>query len=194
MAPLNRQDVLDEKEGDRSLQALNLGKAMSARLSKSGIGVVVLCAFGLIVSGPAGAETSKSAFCSDMTHVARTDATAIEHPTEQDTHRLASDLSTASAALPPATDVANRAQLVTLVASNLLGHNAPAIVATEAQYAEMWAQDTAAMFGYAASSSPSSVYTNLTPVAKYVEHDCPASEKAFRELDTSDHLHLTAGS
>ena len=151
MAWLNRQDVLDEKEGDRSLQAPNLGEAMNVRLSKSGIGVVVLCACGLIVSGPAGAQASKSAFCSDMTHVARTDATAIEHPTEQDTHRLASDLSTASAALPPATVVANRGQLVTLVASNLLGHNAPAIAATEAQYAEMWAQDAAAMFGYAAN-------------------------------------------
>jgi hypothetical protein len=167
---------------------------MSIRLSKSGIGGIVLCVFGLIVSGPAGAQPSKLAFCSDVTHVARADATAIQHPTEQDAHRLASDLSTASAALQPATVVANRAQLVTLVASNLLGHNAPAIAATEAQYAEMWAQDTAAMFGYAASSSPSSVFTNLTPVAKYVEHACPASEKAFRELDTSDHLHLTAGS
>ncbi len=167
---------------------------MSVRLSKSGIGVVVLSACGLIVSGPAGAQASKSAFCSDMTHVARTDATAIEHPTEQDTHRLASDLGTASAALPPATVVANRGQLVTLVASNLLGHNAPAIAATEAQYAEMWAQDAAAMFGYAANSSPSRVYTNLAPVAKYVEHACLASEKAFRDLDTSDHLHLTAGS
>ena len=167
---------------------------MSVRLSKSGIGVVVLCAFGVIVSGPAGAQASKSAFCSDMTHIARADATAIEHPTEQDTHRLASDVSTASAALPPATVGANRAQLVTLVASNLLGHNVPPIAAAEARYAEMWAQDAAAMFGYAASSSPSSVYMNLTPVAKYVEHVCLASEKVFGELDTSDHLHLTAGS
>ena len=194
MVSLNRWEVLDEKEGDRNLQALNMGEAVSVRLSNSGIGVVVLCAFGLIVSGPAGAQASKSAFCSDMTHVAGADATAIEHPTEQDTHRLASDLSIASAALPPATVVANRAQLVSLVASNILGHNAPAIAATEAQYAEMWAQDTAAMFGYAASSSPSSVYTNLAPVAKYVEHACVASKKAFRELDASDHLHLTANS
>ena len=167
---------------------------MSVRLSRSAIGVVVLCAFGLMVSGPAGAQAPKPGFCSDVTHVARADATTIEHPTEQSAHRLASDLSIASAALPPATVVANRAQLVTLVASNLLGHNAPAIAAAEAQYTEMWAQDAAALFGYAATSSPSSVYTDLTPVAKYVEHACQASEKAFRELDTSDHLHLTTGS
>ena len=194
VAPLNRWDLLDENMRDRRIHAPNLGEAMSVRLRKSGLGGVVLCALGLIASGPAGAQSSKSAFCSDMTHVARADATAIQHPTERDTHRLDSDLRIASAALPPATVVANRAQLVTLVASNLLGNNVPAVAATEAQYTEMWAQDTAAMFGYAASSSSSSAYTNLAPVTQYVEHACPASEKTFRKLDTSEHLHLTAGS
>jgi PPE family len=167
---------------------------MSVRLSKWAIGGIVLCAFGLIVSGPAGAQSSHSAFCSDMTHLARADGTAIQHPTGPETHRLASDLSTASAALPPATVVANRAQLVMLVASNLLGHNVPAIASTETQYEEMWALDAAGMFGYAATSSPSRTDTNLAPVAKYVEHACPASEKAFGGLVTSDHLHLTTGS
>ncbi|WP_252159672.1 PPE domain-containing protein, partial [Mycobacterium tuberculosis] len=40
--------------------------------------------------------------------------------------------------------VANRALLVALVATNFFGQNTPAIAATEAQYAEMWAQDAAA--------------------------------------------------
>jgi PPE-repeat protein len=40
-----------------------------------------------------------------------------------------------------------------LTATNLFGQNTPAIAATEAQYGEMWAQDVAAMFGYAASSA-----------------------------------------
>src|SRR5262249_31430655 len=44
----------------------------------------------------------------------------------------------------------NRTQLASLVATNLLGQNATAIAATEAQYAEMWAQDVAAIAGYAA--------------------------------------------
>ena len=35
-----------------------------------------------------------------------------------------------------------------LIATNLLGMNTPAIMATEAQYEEMWAQDVAAMLGY----------------------------------------------
>jgi PPE-repeat protein len=53
----------------------------------------------------------------------------------------------------PAVVAANRTQLMTLVATNLFGQNTPAIATTEAQYGEMWAQDAAAMYGYAASSA-----------------------------------------
>ncbi|WP_046318108.1 PPE family protein [Mycobacterium sp. UM_Kg1] len=52
--------------------------------------------------------------------------------------------------VPPSVIAANRAQLMTLLATNVLGQNAAAIAATEAQYAEMWAQDATAMYGYAA--------------------------------------------
>jgi PPE-repeat protein len=55
--------------------------------------------------------------------------------------------------VPPPVIAANRAQLMALIATNVLGQNTPAIAATEAQYAEMWAQDAAAMYGYAASSA-----------------------------------------
>jgi PPE-repeat protein len=55
--------------------------------------------------------------------------------------------------VPPPVIAANRVQLMTLVATNFFGQNAPAIMATEAQYLEMWAQDAAAMYGYAASSA-----------------------------------------
>ncbi len=55
--------------------------------------------------------------------------------------------------VPPPEIAANRALLMMLVATNFFGQNTPAIAATEAQYAEMWAQDAAAMYGYAASSA-----------------------------------------
>ena len=58
-----------------------------------------------------------------------------------------------AATVSPPEIAANRAQLMTLVATNLFGQNTPAIAATEAQYAEMWAQDATAMYGYAASSA-----------------------------------------
>lgn len=55
--------------------------------------------------------------------------------------------------VPPAEVAANRALLAALVATNVLGQNTPAIMATEAHYGEMWAQDALAMYGYAASSA-----------------------------------------
>ena len=61
--------------------------------------------------------------------------------------------------VPPPVIVANRVLLATLVATNFFGQNTPAIMATEAQYMEMWAQDAAAMYGYAASSAAASVLT-----------------------------------
>lgn len=48
----------------------------------------------------------------------------------------------------PAAVTANRVSLATLVATNFLGQNTPAIAMNELQYVEMWAQDVAAMVGY----------------------------------------------
>jgi PPE-repeat protein len=64
--------------------------------------------------------------------------------------------------VPPPVVAANRAQLSALVATNFLGQNSPAIAVTEAQYAEMWAQDAAAMYGYAASSAAASQLPSFT--------------------------------
>lgn len=58
--------------------------------------------------------------------------------------------------VPPLEVAANRAQLAMLVATNVIGQNTPAIAANEAQYGEMWAQDAAAMYGYAGSSAAAS--------------------------------------
>ncbi len=58
-----------------------------------------------------------------------------------------------AATVPPPVVAANRAQLAALIATNILGQNTPAIAATEVQYAEMWAQDAAAMYVYAGSSA-----------------------------------------
>ncbi|WP_424748475.1 PPE family protein [Mycobacterium sp.] len=64
--------------------------------------------------------------------------------------------------VPPPVIAANRAQLAALVATNVFGQNTPAIAATEAQYVEMWAQDAAAMNGYASASSATTQLTPLT--------------------------------
>jgi PPE-repeat protein len=66
-----------------------------------------------------------------------------------------------AATVPPAVVMANRTLLATLVATNVFGQNTPAIAATEAGYAEMWAQDAAAMYGYAASASAAATLTSF---------------------------------
>jgi PPE-repeat protein len=64
--------------------------------------------------------------------------------------------------VPPPVIAANRALLLALVATNFFGQNTPAIMATEAHYVEMWAQDAAAMYGYAGASSAASALTPFT--------------------------------
>lgn len=61
--------------------------------------------------------------------------------------------------VPPAAVAANRTQLAALVATNFFGQNTAAIAATEAQYAEYWAQDAAAMYAYSASSAAAAQFS-----------------------------------
>lgn len=61
-----------------------------------------------------------------------------------------------AATVPPPVIAANRSLLMTLIATNILGQNTAAIAATEAEYAEMWAQDAVAMYAYAGSSAAAS--------------------------------------
>jgi PPE-repeat protein len=67
-----------------------------------------------------------------------------------------------AATVSPAEIAANRSQLAALVATNILGQNALAIAATEAQYGQMWAQDAVAMYAYAGSSALATQLTAFT--------------------------------
>jgi PPE-repeat protein len=67
-----------------------------------------------------------------------------------------------AATVPPPLIAANRSQLMALIATNILGQNTPAIMSTEALYAEMWAQDAAAMYGYAGASATASQVSPFT--------------------------------
>ncbi len=66
-----------------------------------------------------------------------------------------------TATVHPLAVEANRVSLATLVATNFLGLNTPAIFANEFDYVEMWAQDVAAMLGY--HSGATAVAESLTP-------------------------------
>ena len=80
--------------------------------------------------------------------------------------------------VPPPVIAANRAQLMTLIATNILGQNTPAIAATEAQYAEMWAQDAAAMYGYAASSALATQLSQFTEPRQTTTPSGPSAQSA----------------
>ena len=67
--------------------------------------------------------------------------------------------------VPPPVIAANRGLLAMLAAPNFLGQNTPAIMAAEADYMEMWAQNAAAMYGYADASAAAATLTPFTPPA-----------------------------
>ncbi|MEB3030507.1 PPE family protein [[Mycobacterium] nativiensis] len=68
------------------------------------------------------------------------------------------------ATVPPPVIAANRSLLLSLIATNILGQNTATIAATELEYAQMWAQDAGAMYGYAgASASATALPPFVTP-------------------------------
>ncbi len=80
--------------------------------------------------------------------------------------------------VPPPSVAANRSLLAALAATNFLGQNTPAIAATEAQYAEMWAQDALAMYNYAASSAAATVLTPFSSPEQNTRPDAPSAQAA----------------
>jgi PPE-repeat protein len=80
--------------------------------------------------------------------------------------------------VPPPEIAANRSLLAVLVATNFLGQNTPAIAAAEALYAEMWAQDALAMYGYAGSSAAATVLTPFSSPHQNTDPGGTASQAA----------------
>ncbi len=80
--------------------------------------------------------------------------------------------------VPPPLIAANRSLLATLVATNFLGINTPAIAATEAQYAEMWVQDAVTLTTYEAASTAAAVLQPLTPASPTASPTAAASQGA----------------
>jgi PPE-repeat protein len=93
----------------------------------------------------------------------RSSATQAEQTATQAKAAAAAYEVTFAAMVPPAVIAANRALLQALVATNLFGQNTAAIAATETLYAEMWAQDATAMYGYAGASAAATTLTPFTP-------------------------------
>ncbi|BBY08042.1 PPE family protein [Mycobacterium noviomagense] len=112
-------------------------------------------------SGPASA--SMTAAAAPFVGWMSTTATQAEQTANQARAAAAAYEAAFALTVPPPVIAANRSLLMTLTATNFLGQNTPAIAATEAQYGEMWAQDAAAMYGYAASSATASTMNPFAP-------------------------------
>jgi PPE-repeat protein len=119
--------------------------------------------------GPA--STSMAAAAAPYTAWMNTTAAQAEETAAQAKAAVAAYESAFSMTVPPPVVTANRTTLATLVATNILGQNTPAIAANEADYAEMWAQDASAMYGYAGQSAAA---TQLTPFAAPAQTTNPA--------------------
>jgi PPE-repeat protein len=117
-----------------------------------------------LTSGPWRGPASASMAAAATPYVSWMNATAAQAEQAADQAKAAASAYEAAftATVAPPVITANRTLLASLVATNVLGQNTPAIATTEAHYAEMWAQDAAAMYGYAGSSAAAST---LTPFA-----------------------------
>ncbi|MDT5023425.1 MAG: hypothetical protein QOI33_3949 [Mycobacterium sp.] len=87
--------------------------------------------------------------------------------------------------VPPAVIAANRALLAALVATNFLGQNTPAIMATEAHYMEMWFQDGLTMDTYATVSQQAVVLPQQTPAPATSDGGTSADAAAATQTATN---------
>jgi PPE-repeat protein len=91
-----------------------------------------------------------------------------------------------AAVVPTAQVLANRMQLVELLATNGFGRNLPAIAENEAQYQSMWANNSAAMSRYEAASSQATTLPQFTsPAATTNPTGQTAQSKAVSAAATS---------
>jgi PPE-repeat protein len=91
-----------------------------------------------------------------------------------------------AASIPPPVIAANRATLALLVATNLLGQNTPAIAANEATYAEFWAQDAVAMYGYAGASTTATQLTSFSAPPATTNDSGQATQSAAAANSAAD--------
>src|ERR1700761_3990347 len=121
---------------------------------------------------------SMAASAAPQTEWLRTTATQATQAGTQAKAAASAYESAYSMTVPPSEVAANRAQLMTLQATNLLGQNAAAIAATEFEYGEMWAQDVAAMYGYAGAAKSASQVTPFTSPQQATNQGGAASQSA----------------
>jgi PPE-repeat protein len=115
-------------------------------------------------TGPASAAMA-SAAQPYVTWMQETAAQAEQAATQARAAAAAYEQAFAATVAPPLV-AANRAETAAAVQANVFGQYTPLIAQLEAQYGQMWAQDAAAMYGYAGQSASAAQVTPFaTPAA-----------------------------
>lgn len=124
-------------------------------------------------SGPS-AESMAAAAEPYAAWMSGTAATAAEAAAQAQAAAAAYETAYA-AVVPPEVVADNRARLISLLATNLVGQNTAAIAATEAQYMEMWAQDAAVMQSYAVSAAAATKISAFTEPPQTTTGNAPVA-------------------
>lgn len=161
------------------LAAASAWDALAAELEVAAVGYdgVIASLIGHAWSGPTSVAMAGAA----APYVAwlQTGAAKAEQSAMQARAVAAAYEAAFAATVPPAVVADNRALLAVLVATNFFGQNTPAIAAAEAAYAEMWAQDAAAMYGYAATAAPASALPKFERAPQTTHPEAPASSPSW---------------
>ncbi|OBH56783.1 PPE family protein [Mycobacterium sp. E2479] len=163
--------------GPASLLAAAAGwESLAAELTDatSGYHTVIAALTDEFWSGPA----SMSMAAAVMPYIAWMTATAEQcgQAATQATAAAAAFETAYAVTVPPPLIAANRARLLALIQTNIFGQNTPAIMAAEAEYGEMWAQDAAAMYTYAANSAAASRLSPVVPPPQSTNPAGPAGQ------------------
>ena len=124
-------------------------------------------------NGPASAAMA-SAAQPYVTWLQETSAQAEQAAAQAQAAVAAYEQAFAATVAPPLV-AANRAETAAAVQANVFGQYTPLISQLEAQYGQMWAQDAAAMYGYAGQSASAA---QVTPFATPAATTSPAGTAA----------------
>jgi PPE-repeat protein len=121
--------------------------------------------------------------------------------TAQQTQQAAASAQTAAAAfssvqaavVPISVVAANRTRLAQLLATNGFGRNLPAIAATEAAYQTMWANNSAAMSRYQATSAQASALPQFSSPTSATNPNGLSTKAAASSAATSGNSAATSG-
>jgi PPE-repeat protein len=170
-----------EVNSGRMYMGAGSGPLLVAASAWDGLGAAISSAAGSyqaaiveLTGGPWLGAASMSMAAAAFPHIQWMNVTAAQAELTANQARSAAAAYEAAfaATVPPPVIAANRASLMALVATNIFGQNTAAIAATEAEYGEMWAQDAAAMYGYAGASAAA---TTLTPFGTPARNTDPAA-------------------